>query len=25
LAELIKEMDPLRGFSDACRRELQAI
>ena len=25
LAELIKEMDPLRGFSDACRRELQAV
>ena len=24
LAELIPEMDPLRGFSDACRRELQA-
>jgi len=25
LAELIKEMDPLRGFSDACRHELQAV
>jgi hypothetical protein len=25
LAELVKEMDPLRGFSDACRRELQAV
>src|ERR1700760_1507424 len=25
LAELIDEMDPLRGFSDACRRELQTV
>jgi glycogen debranching enzyme len=25
LAEMIAEMDPLRGFSDACRRELQTI
>src|SRR5580692_7027532 len=24
LADLIKEMDPLRDFSEACRRELQA-
>ena len=23
--DLIKEMDPLRDFSDACRRELQAV
>ena len=25
LAELIDEMDPLRGFSDACRGELQTV
>ncbi|QIG94139.1 hypothetical protein [Bradyrhizobium sp. 6(2017)] len=23
LPELLEKMDPLRGFSDACRRELQ--
>jgi hypothetical protein len=25
LADMIDEMDPLRGFSDACRRELQMV